>query len=245
MRVSIHTVCAHRTFKNYYNPTAKTYTLTQDKLTDSAAMEAVSPFESLAGPLQMEYKAGEKWGVKCTGALSDRRAAYPELILKWGYSEAHRGALILLVEMQVTRGTQPAAENVTLKIEDGKGKEIAPRILQKAWRHLDPEETKVGVMVFAVVDPAQGDLTAGVSLRLLDATTFSGDRTQLWTATLLQQDVEMEAMHSRRVADLMRDMEALEECGSLLEIGYPASRLNSIESLPDFPDLATLHNITH
>lgn len=237
-------MCAHRTFKNYYNPSSKAYTLTQDKYTDSVVMDAQSPFETVPGPMQMTHKAGEKWGVKCVGTLSDRRASYPEVILRWGYSDLPLGSMIFLVEMQVTRGAQPVAENVTVKIEDSKGKEVEPKEFQRTWRHLDPEQLKVGVMVFAVVDPAQADFSAGVTLRVLDATTFSGDRTQFWTATYILQNVETEMLHASKVAALMSDVEALEEMGSLMEVGYPASRLNSIESLPDLPDLATLHEMT-
>lgn len=229
----------------YYSPQNKFYTLTQDKLTDSVEIKAQSPFETLPGSMMMEYKAGEKWGVKCLANLSDRRASYPELVMRWTWSDKPIGTLLLVIETQVIAGEQSNPDLITVRTETPAGKEVSVKSQTKSWKHLDPENTKVGVLVFVVVDPVEGETDAGVILRVMDATSFTGYRTQFWTASLIIQEVTTKDLESVKVAALMEDAARLVEMGAELEIGLPVSRINSLDSLQDFPDMATLHDLTY
>lgn len=242
MRFSVRSVCAHRSFKNYYSPESKHYTLTQDRLTDSLVLDGKTPFESVPGEVQMEYVAGEKWGVKALAHLSDRNASYPEVIIKWSWSEVPVGRLVFMVEYQVTLGTQPNPAQVQVQILDEKGNELVLRKKKTDWKHLDAEQTKVGVMVFAVADPVPVATDAGVLIRALDATTFTSYRTAWWTAAVRIESVSMETMTGEKVVHLAQMGELIEE-SSELAIGLSASRANSLSSSIDYPDLATLNDL--
>lgn len=228
----------------YYSPQAKQYTLYQDGMTNAATITLTSPYESGAGAVPLTHKVEEEWGIRATAALTDRNASYPEVVMKWSWEASKamitdRTVARIVVELQAA-GPQPDVTYVDvtyLSLRTGKPIDVREKV--KTWRHLDKNLTLVGVLVFATVDLVPGETDAGVILRLLDQTGFSGYKTILWSVEVALETASLERMSGERIARLM-DVADLLQDQTLLEIGCSASRINSISSYDSLPDLAAL-----
>lgn len=247
MRMVIRTERGRRPVRVYYSPQEKAYTLFLDTHTESCALEAKSPYESTGGLTTLAHKVGEEWNLRAAAALTDRTASYPELVYKWDWS-ATAGNLTsktvakLMVEYQSV-GPQPVPDDVTIgyhSLRTGAALEVRESV--KTWRHLDDEQKFVGVLAFAVVDLVPGVTDAGVVIRCLDHTPFGGYRSGFWTFQVELETAKLESVSSATVAELM-DVAHLLETSDLVEIGYPASRRNSISSYEGSPDLASIMSV--
>lgn len=191
--------------------------------------------------MAMTYDLGEKWGVSSTAALTDATAAYPDVVMKWLWTDKPEGSLLFLLTQQVVRGTQAVPSLVDLKIASPEGKEVAITKKRKDWRTLDEKTGEVSVLVFVEVSPVPEELSAGANLTIIDSTGFTGDRTTYWYVSVRSEKVELQTLDQKSVAVAMRNLVEMEATD--FEIGLPVSRVNSISSSLDYPDLATLHHL--
>lgn len=242
LRAVVSTTCAHRVFRNGYSPSTKQYRLTVDKLTDSLTMYAMSPFETRKdGNVNMSYDAGERWGVSVVGALTDKNASYPDLMLKWSWVEPPKGKLLVIVEYQVTEGVQPNPDLVQIFLLDQETGSREIPLLKKVrdWKHLDSGNQKVGVLLFAEAAPtAEDDLRAGVIVKFTDATTFTGVRTSFTTASILMQDVAFEALDG--VGQSLEQAALIEHLCPTFQIGSDALKHSYQGTSAELPDMVDL-----
>lgn len=232
-------VCGHKTIKVSYRVSSKAYTLTQPRAVDSLALKITTPYEYTRDKRpQLTYTIGEKWGLKTASTLSDRKASYPLVLQTWKWADPPQGDVLITVEYQVPEGVQCSADQVTLSVLTHQGKTLPVKYSKKDWKHVDDLATKVAVLAFVVVDPAPGELDAGVLLHLYDGTTFTGDRDAYWQTSIQLLDPKFQEMQPETMAVLMEDVQLMREGNDLVEIGYPVSRRDSISSSIGFPDVA-------
>lgn len=226
----------------YYSPSDKAYRLFQDGMVNSYALTATSSYEPVTTPITLTHKVEESWAHEALVALTDRSASFPEVVVKWKWIRdpaVTQELARVVVEMQ-SDGPQPNPDYVTVSWASLRtGQIVSPTELVKTWRHVDSDQTKVAVLVSATVGLVPGVTDAGVLLRLLDVTPFTGYRTLMWSVSVELESARLEVMGGADVKRLM-DCNDFLQTQDMVEIGYPASRLNSIASSDSWPDLATL-----